>query len=315
MAAETVNFLVVDGSDDPIEGVLVRCFDSLDVFVTQNFTAANGVCEVTLDGDDPPETYTIRLSKNGVAFDGSLGDQSETPQSIDVYTPASAAPLGSNAFELKGEPFILPAATDPRLCRCTGFFKDGLGRPLPNLDIHILSECMNNGQIPYQPLVVDGDAVLQGGVLIGRTDEVGKFQVDLYRGGAYGFLLQGHESQQRGVYVPDQTSANLIYLLFPFVTSIVFDPSPLALSVGLYQDVTVTATASDKRVLDLRDGDVTFSSDDETVATVQVVDEFLLRVSARAVGTAQVIAERADQSVSVLPDEPSTYSPLSITVS
>lgn len=314
MAAETVNFLVVDGSDDPIEGVLIRCFDSLDAFVTQNFTAVSGICEVTLDGDDPPESYTIRLSKNGVAFDGSLGDQSKTPQTIDVYTPASAAPLGSNAFELKGEPFILPAATDPRLCRCTGFFRDGAGRLLANLDIHIISRCMNNEQTPYQPLIVDGNAVLQGGRIIGRTDSGGKFQVDLYRGAEYGVLVQGHETQLRSVHVPDQTSVNLVHLLFPFVTSIVFDPSPLALAEGAYQDVIVTVTASDKRVLDLADGDVVFSSDDETVATVSVEDS-LLRVFGRAPGTAQVVAERADSSIVVLPDEPSVYSPLAVTVS
>ena len=318
MAVETVRVYTEDELGDPLEGVLVQFYDSGDSFVTQQYSSLVGgeaYAEVSLDGDDPtPVDYTIRMSKTGVAFDGGLGDSSKTPQSISVYSPPGASPPTSNGFTVSGQTFTRPTATDPRLCRCSGFFRDLFGRPLPNLDIHFVGLCQNEDQAPMAPLIVDGDAVLQGGQIINRTDSNGYLQVDLYRTGVYSVLLQGFETDLRRIVVPDSPSVNLIELLFPVVTSIVFDPDPLTMSVDDVVDVTVTVTATDGQVLDIADDDVTFESADRLIATTQVVDS-KLRVVGIAAGSTEITAVRADDSIVTLPDEPVTYSPLSVTVS
>ena len=125
MAVETVRIYTEDELGDPLEGVLVRFFDDNDAFVTQQYSSLVGgeaYAEVSLDGDDPtPVDYTIRMSKTGVAFDGGLGDSSRTPQSISVYSPPGASPPTSNGFTVVGQTFTRPTASDPRLCRCSGF--------------------------------------------------------------------------------------------------------------------------------------------------------------------------------------------------
>jgi len=313
---ETVRVYTVDENADPLEGVLVRFFDSLDTFVTQNISSlvgAEAYAEVTIDGDTPPIDYTIRLSKTGVAFDGLLGDDSRTPQAISVYSPPGASPPTSNGFTVQGQTFVRPAATDPRLCRCSGFFFDLSGRPLANLDMHFIAACFNEGQDPYSPTIVDGNAVLQGGRIITRTDSRGYFQIDLYRTGEYSVLIQGQETMLRKVKVPDASSINVVSLLFPVVTSVVFNPDPLSISVDNYVDVDVVITASDGRVLDVGDQDVTFASTDTAVASIQIVEN-KLRVFGVAPGVTTITAVRADTSIQTIPSEPQTYTPLSVTV-
>jgi hypothetical protein len=318
MAVETVRIYTIDELGDPLEGVLVRFFDDTDTFVTQQYSAligAEAYAEVSLDGDDPtPVSYTIRMSKTGVAFDGGLGDDSKTPQSISVYSPPGAAPPTSNGFTVRGQTFNRPVATDPRLCRASGFFRDVSGRPLANLDLHFIGLCQNQDQPPMTPMIVDGDAVLQGGELVLRTDRNGYVVLDLYRTGTYGVLIQGFETDLRSILVPDAPSVNLVHLLFPVVSSVTFSPDPLNINVDDVTDVDVTVLATNGQTLDIDDGDVIFTSSDRSVVTVEVLDS-KLRVVGVGAGTAEITAMRADESIVILPDEPATYAPLAVTVS
>jgi len=318
MAVETVRIYTIDELGDPLVGVLVRFFDNADAFVTQQYSAlvgAEAYAEVSLDGDDPtPIDYTIRMSKTGVAFDGGLGDDSKTPQAISVYSPPGTVPPTSNGFTVRGQTFTRPVAADPRLCRASGFFRDVSGRPLANLDLHFIGLCQNDAQAPMSPMIVDGDAVLQGGELVTRTDANGYLQIDLYRTADYGVLMQGFETDLRSIKVPDAPSVNLVELLFPVVTSIEFSPDPLTLSVNDVVDVDVTVLSTDGQVVDISKEDLLFKSSDSGVASVQVIDS-KLRVVGVAAGTAEITAERADQSIVTIPEEPTTYAPLSVTVS
>lgn len=317
MAVEIVRVYTVDENNDPLEGVLIKFYDALDVFVTQAVSAlvgAESYAEVMLDGDDPtPIDYTIRMQKLGVAFDGLLGDDSKSPQAISVYSPPGAIPPTSNGFTVQGQTFTRPAASDPRLCRCSAFFFDLSGRPLANLDIHFIGSCFNEGQDPYAPLLVDDNVVLQGGRIIARTDSDGYLEIDLYRGGEYSAMIQGQETMLRKLLIPDASSVNLGHLLFPVVTSVTFSPDPLTLSVNDYVDVDVTILATNGQTLDLAGGDMTFSSEDTAVATVQVVDG-KLRVFGVAVGSTQIAGVRSNTSIRTVPDEPQTYAPLAVTV-
>jgi len=310
MASETVRVFVVDEQSptpDPIENVLVRVFNAAgDTFISQDYTDASGIADFTLDGDDPPNEYQIRLSKIGVAFDGSLGDDSKSPQLIEVYSPATASPSGTNDFTVQGQTFSRPVATDPRMCRASGFFRRSDGSPYANLDLIFTPR--------FKPAIVDGDSVMWGDIHT-RTDEDGYLEIDLFRGGEYSVEVESLEDCPREVVVPDTSSENLVELLFPIVETVVFDPTSLTMSVGDAEDVVPTVTGSDQRVLEgTAAADVTYEIADPDIASVSVEDEKLV-ITGLAAGTTQLDVSRTDESIVVVPDTGITHTPLSITVS
>lgn len=319
MAPETVKFYAVDQNNDPILGVLVRVFDAAGAnFITQDTTVDVGgdaVAEVTLDGDDPPIEYTIRLSKTGVAFDGSLGSDSKSPQLVEIYSPAAGSPTGTNDFNIQGETFTRPVAVDPRLCRASGFFKNAVGKPLAYLDIKLVNQ--------FKPAVVDGNAVLGERIDL-RSDEDGYIEVDLYRGGIYLAWVDSVQTAEmdpssaisfsREMVIPDQSSANLIDLLFPVVSEVTFDPDPVSLAVGADVEVEVEVKASDGRVLTgTALEDVVYTSADPTIASISVTAT-ALTIHGEAAGTTEITAVRKDQTVVVIPNTGIEGSPLSVTV-
>jgi len=305
MASETVRIYAVDESSAALEGVLVRFYDDGDSFVTQQYTSLDGgdaYAEVTLDGDDPPNAYTIRLSKTGVAFDGALGDDSKTPQAIGIWSPPANSPTGTNDFTVQGQTFERPVATDPLYCRCSGFFKDIAGRPLANLDIHFINE--------QTPLIVGGFGAL-GSTVWGRTDADGYFVLDLAREGCYRVRLESLEIQLRAVTVPDQSSVDLIALLFPVVDTVAFDPDPVSMAVGEAVDVTVTITDTAGNVHDLDDGDVTFTVADSDVASISFSGGLMV-VTGAASGSTTITPSRDDDTIIVKPEP--TFVALDVTV-
>jgi hypothetical protein len=310
MASETVRIYVVDQqtpTPSPIENVLVRVFNaSGDTFITDDFTDAMGIADFTLDGDDPPNAYQIRLSKTGVAFDGSLGDDSKSPQLIEVWTPAAASPSGTNDFAVKGETFQRPVAADSRLCRASGFFRRSDGRPYPNLELVFTPR--------FKPAIVDGDGVLWGDVH-GRTDEDGYFEIDLFRGGGYSVLVESLDDCPREVVVPDASSENLVELLFTVVEEVTFSPTSVALAVGDSADVAPVVKGSDQRVLEgSAPNDVEYTVADPTIASVSVQSDRVVLTALQA-GSTQLDVSRRDESIVVVPDTGITYTPLPITVS
>lgn len=308
--AVTVRVFVVDEqipTPSPIENVLVRVFDSTGVvFITQDLTDANGIADFTLDGDDPPVDYQVRLSKTGVAFDGLLGDDSKSPQLISVYDPPGSAPSGTNDFHVKGQTYHRPAATNPRLCRASGFFKRGDGQPYPWLDLMFVPT--------FKPTIVDGDGVIASTVT-GRTDADGYFEIDLYRNGIYHVTMEGLEDVPREVVVPDLSSINIIDLLFPVVAKVEFDVPSVSLAVGEFAEVFPTITASDGHVLEgAAVADVLYAIADTVVASVQAKTDRLV-IQGAAAGSTELNVERADTSIVLIPDTGITYTPLPITVS
>lgn len=308
----TVRVFVVDEllpTPSPIVGVLVRVFDATGTtFITQNQTVLVGsdaIADFTLDGDDPPIDYQIRLSKLGVAFDGLLGDDSKSPQLIQVYYPVGSSPSGTNDFTVQGQTYHRPAATDPRMCRASGFFKRADGEPYPWLDLMFVPA--------FKPTIVDGDGVMTG-TITGRTDADGYFEIDLYRTGIYHVSMEGLENEPREVEVPDLSSVNLIDLLFPVVSSVVFTPAAVSLAVGESAVVETAVRGSDNRLLEgSACSDVLYTVADTTVASVQVKDTGIV-VQGLIPGSTTVQVERADQSIVLIPDSGITYTPLPITV-
>lgn len=319
MASEIVKIYAWDQNDDALEGVLVRVFDATGTtFIAQNTTALVGsdaIAEFTLDGDDPPIQYTIRLSKTGVGFDVALGDQYKTPQLIEVYSPPANSPTGTNDFDVKGETFEMPVATDARLCRASGFFKDAAGRPLAWLDITLINE--------FKPAIVDGTGILGSKVEL-RTDVNGYAEVDLYRNGEYRAMVQSIQAAEaddtgaivfdREIVVPDRASVSLVDLLFPIVKEITWDPATVSLAAGDTLDLVPTVVGSDYRELaGIACEDVLYEMSDTEVATVSLQADKLV-ITGVSAGSAELVATRKDQTIVSIPETGIIGSPLAVTV-
>jgi len=312
---EVVTFNVSDQDNNPIAGVLIRVYDAIGaVLFTQQYTDVHGVAEVTLLGDNPAIPYTIRMSKTGVAFDGSLGNASKTPLLITVFSPPSAVP-GGNSFEIEGETFTRPVSPDLRLCRCSGFFKDITGKPLPGLEIKFINE--------FGPTVVDGYAVLGEGVNY-ITDQYGYCCIDLYRNGQYMAWVSGVQAADgdsehalgfpRNMVIPDQGSANLVSLLFPVVSNVDISPNPIALGLNQTINPSVVVTADDGRtLLGTACEDVYYDVLDKSIVGISVTLAKLSLVGVNP-GTTQLTAVRKDQTIVKIPGTNLLPSPVIIVV-
>lgn len=306
---ETVRVYTVDENDDPLVGVLVRVYTYPGgVFVTQAYSAlvgADAYADFTVDGDNPPIQYEVRLSKTGVAYDGSAGADSWSPQAIDIYSPPTAAPTGKNWFKIPGQTFTLPASPDPRLCRASGFFRDAAGRPYANVDIFFIAQ--------FKPAIVDGDAVLGERVML-RTDADGYAQVDLFRNGEYRATIQSLEDYTKIVMVPDRSSVNIVDLLFPVVSEIDWGMASLSLTVDEVVNLEPEVKCSDYRVLTgPAIEDVLYEAEDPTIIRVQMDPEKIIVTGLQA-GSTNVKVTRLDQTVVVIPASQITNYLLPVTV-
>lgn len=310
MAIETVQVYCYDEQVPAqlVDGVLVRVFNEAgDTFIAQGYTgdAGTGIVEFSLDGSLTGTRYRIRLFKTGVAFDGSLGDQSKSPQYIDIYSPAAGSPTGTNDFDIYGDVFHHPSASDPRLCRCSGYVVYPNGRAATDA----LLELVNL----YNPIIADSNRLVAGGRLEVEADDDGYIEVDLYREGEYRAVLSGICDEPRHIYIPDRNGWNLADILFPVVAQVTYDVPTLALAVGGEGDVVPTITYSDTRVAEDFE-DVEWVSSDEAVATVvSAVDHIV--VTGVAAGTATIYAIRADDSIVRTPEAGITQTPVVVIVS
>ena len=292
MALETVEVTVLDDQvvPQPVNGVVVRVFDSSGTaFITEATTGVplSGKVQFTLNGNGPaPETYQLRFFVNG----GSI----QSPQYIEVYSPPALAPTGANNFRVTASMFSLPQATNPRLCRASGYVWGPDGRLRPGIDIDLIPQ--------FKPLVVDGYGVLGERVSI-RTDATGYVAVDLLRCGIYLATIESQENYNRTIYVPERSSINLFHLLFPVVANIVYAPAgPWAMASGSTLTLTPTVTSNDFRTLTgTASADVDYTTDDPLIASVSV-DVNTITLKANAPGNTVLRATRRDNSVVYIPD-------------
>lgn len=292
---------VVDVLDDTpghaaISGATIRVFDGVGaVFITAGVTDALGSFSFDVNGSAGGTTYQLRISKIGVGF--------TNPQMALVYDPLP--PATANHFLCYGTVFVLPVATDVLFCRCSGFFIDAGGRPLNDLMIRFVNK--------FDPIIVGSRAVL--GTVEIRTDATGYAVVDLIRGGDYTAQVSGLQDENLRILVPDQTSINLIDLLFPVVSSITFDPAgPWVLAAGASLVLTPTVTTSSLVVLDgTANGDVAYAAADQAVATVEYGEDTITIVGVRA-GSTTLELTRRDDSIIRSPNPGITGSGTAITV-
>lgn len=308
MAIETVHVYCYD-QDTPanlVDGVLVRVYSGAS-FVTQGYTGddGTGIVEFGLDGSVSGTTYTIRMSKVGVAFDSSLGDEYKSPQSISIYSPPSGSPTGTNDFEVYCEVFTYPSASDPRLCRCSGYFYSPDGTPRAGENIVFINQ--------FNPTIVDGYGIV-GSRVTETIDDDGYVSVDLYRSGRYDVTMGDLGELKREIVVPNLNGQNLVYMLFPQVISITYSPASVTVAENDYEDVDVTVICTDGRTLENSGEDVEYTSSDEAVTSAGIVDG-KLRVYGNSVGSATISGTQVDDSVTTIPEITITQTPLAVTVS
>jgi len=293
MAFETVKLLVLN--DDPeataIEDVVVRVFDSSGTyFQTQGTTNSQGRVEFTLLS---PLTYQLRFFKEKVSL--------RQPVLLNVSTIP-----GENIFTIRGHVYAPPEAVHPRLCRCSGFFRNVDNSPAREHAIHVSTI--------FDPLLFEGNAMLTER-LMKRTNEAGYVEFDLVRNGQYSVTVEGLEDQQRVITVPDTASANLPDLIFAVVDRVEFTPpGPWTLAQGERLIVTPQVWTSDGRVLPgLASQDVQWTSSDPHIAAVCYAGTSL-ELRAMAPGTASLLCTRTDQSIVRIPNTAVQGVPLDITV-
>lgn len=303
MPAETVRIVLQDTAvpAQPVDGVGVRVYDAAGAtLITSAVSGAvvPGEAEVTLAGDDPPVEYQLRFHVVG----GSI----PSPQRIEVYSPPSASPTGTNRFGVTAEMFDPPPAADPRLCRVSGYVRTPDGRARTGLGLHFIHLA--------SPVVVDG-ALVSGERVSVKTDDDGYAQVDLYRTGRYLVTVEGYEDFPREVLVPDQSSLRLGHLLFERVAEVTFTPSgPWSLSVDQVLEVTPVVRTTAARVLDGHGGsDVRYSTDDPSIASVILHNGSIL-LRGHAPGTTALRLARRDDSIRLVPDTDISGGLVTITV-
>jgi hypothetical protein len=304
MPLETVRVTINSNELPPqlVDGVTVLVYDATGTTLqTSAVTGAvtPGVVEFSLNGEAVPESYQLRFGITGGAI--------VSPQTIEVYSPPAGSPTGTNNFLVTADLFVLPPATEQRLCRASGFVKQANGRARPGIEMQFIP-CFN-------PLVVDGESVLGERVTV-RTDVDGYVEVELYRFGQYDVTIESHENLQRQVVVPDRSAVNINTLLFPVVASATFNPAgPFEVAVGAELEVTPTVTASNFQVLEgTASDDVLYSTADPDIASVATRDGTTLVIRGLAVGVTTLELVRADGSIVYIPDAGINGSSAQITV-
>lgn len=170
MGAVTTTFRVE--SDDavpvPVDDVLVRVFDTFNVFVTEGLTGTfvTGEVQLTLIGSAPGTGYVVRLAKAGWSFGG------EPTFPVSVYDPPGAPP-NDNIFE-----FVAHEGMTGQLT--TFVVKDDALVPAPIEDVRI--RVFDNTDV----FATEGDTDVVGElelVLIGAVTPGLNYYVRLYKPG------------------------------------------------------------------------------------------------------------------------------------
>lgn len=304
MPLETVEITVQDDQIVPslVDDITVRVFDATGTsLITEGVTGSviPGKVQFTLNGEDPPEMYQLRFYLNG----GSI----RSPQYIQVYSPPSAAPApATNNFTVTASMFSLPTATNPRLCRVSGYIWGPDGRPKHGIDVAFIP-C-------FRPLIVDNIGIL-GERVNAKTDKAGYIQIDLLRDGMYGVQVESQENVVREVMVPDRSSINIMHLLFPVVVAIDFGTASVGVPINGSVTLTPTITASDFRELEgTAPEDVQYVVDNPAIASV-VVNQNTIVINGLSAGSTNLRVSRKDSSIVYIPDPGIDGAVLPITVS
>lgn len=293
MAFENVDVFVKSSLDtSPVEGVLVRIFDAAGLTVfTEAVTGVDGRVSFLL----PTGSYSMRFYKFATSF--------SMPQSFEVV--ASVPPQPSpNVFDVVAVQLAPLSSTDPRLCCCSGYFRDLNGDPKKFLDMHFLHK--------FDPVLLEGSAVIADRVAV-RTDEKGFASISLIRGACYIVTIESMECLERVISVPDASSANLPDVLFPVVQTVVLAPFSVPVLGTTIVEPTVLTSAGIP-LEGAATSDVLWKIEDDTVASISAYTATGIEIRGLVAGVTQLVATRKDSSIVKIPDLGILGSPIQVTV-
>lgn len=303
-----VDIYLKDGTPStlPISGVSVSVLDPTTFAVIATAVSdVTGRASFLLPGAPAPGTpYEVRFFKLGVVF--------ANPQQIRVEEPA----LTTNKFDMSGTLLTLPAATDPRVCRCTGRFVSFDNRPIANAMVRLNAKSESGYQVPK---IVDGNLV-SAEAYTSKTDGSGFISIDLIRGAEYFITFAGEDDVVWCITVPDRSSANLIDLIHPAPVQLKWDSvlapgNAVSVQVGETKSIPFTIVYSDYEETGIGAVKwVTFTNSDDAVMGVGYSDG-TVSVTGVAAGIAQVTVEMlANLRPARVPDYSIAFTPLAVTV-
>jgi hypothetical protein len=195
----------------------------------------------------------------------------------------------ANASTVVGTPITTAVATDPDLCRVSGYLKNAQGTPLAGWGF-VLRYC-------YAPLTMGTDTVLLQERLVLKTYAAGYVEFDLVRTSSLTLELPNLVTDVFAeLKVPDAASVDLVAFLFPYVVTAEFDDaSAIGVSVGEKFSVVVNGVLSNGEEVVLGGTDVELSSSNELVADVYGEGPFMYE--ALAAGTTVLSITSATQPV------------------
>lgn len=301
-------------SDDlvpvPVDGVNVRIYNALDVFLvggqTGVFPDAPGTFSFALNGTASPGTqYIVRLQKNQVSFPAG------PTMTVNLLDPV--VPPATNIFDIVAHNITLPESLDPDLCLLSGYLVDVSLRPIRNRTVEFKP-------FDFYPDVPDGftshfvgfPSIVNRNILVEpvkvKTDDDGYLQVALPRGGGYTIHIYGIENPvtiTEHVIIPDQAGFRLEDVVFNFVQQVTYLGGPYSVAPGAFLDIEVDVRGSNQvrieRVEDLTKL-IEFTTSDDSVAVIQIRDKNTVTVSGLIAGS--VILQVARLPNTVAPRRP-----------
>lgn len=252
----------------------------------------------------PPGTYEVRAFKMGVRV--------PNPTAIEIVD----RPDIGNSFEIVATVLSLPAATDPRVCRCSGRFVGSGNAPRANILVRVLAKSDTGAQ---SPRVVDKNMVAQT-VCDRHTDASGWVSFDLIRGGDFFVVFAGDDDSAWPIKVPDCPSANLSDLIHPYPVVLGWNQADapgntVEVPAGTTKLIRWDLTFSDHSTLTTDAGqwlDVT--NGDDSVMSVGYTGSFI-SVTGVSAGSAEVsVARKPGVTPHRVPDPEILAEPLTVRV-
>ena len=200
----------------------------------------------------------------------------------------------ANAYTISGDPVDTAAATDPDLCRISGYLKGINGAPLKG-HVFFIRHC-------YSPISVGTTVAVLREKLTITSNRDGYVEFDLYRNATIYLELPNRAMDlPLELVVPDAASVDLIDFMFPHLVSVAFvNASPIDISVGERVDVTTEGTLSNGVVIPLDGAVVTLESSDPGV----LLQQSSIGFTGFAVGSATISVTNVDDTALALNQEP-----------
>lgn len=295
MEYESVNlYILAADTREGLAGVFVRVFLANGTsIVGEATTSSEGVASFLLPGT---ANYEARFYKFGVTF--------TQPVVLSVISNPATPRNTPNNFEILASVPRRETATDPRLCRASGYFRSLTGTPRADLTMHFMGT--------FQAALLEGSLVMDERTIL-RTDEQGFASIDLIRCANYSVTIENYEDSLRTIRVPDESSANLPDLLFAVVSQVQLDP----INIAVGETVRVSPVVLDSAGTPLPGtayADLSWTVDNPSIAFVQVEPE-VLQITGLASGVASLLATRLDTSIVAIPSLGIQGGSIAVTVS